>query len=134
MFPSVVQLNSLINILNTVLATQAKNILSNPTYSLFFPLRDPDNVVLCVLAADSEVDVALQIHFTLLQSFCCDSGISILRVSGVHRLQRLLEQALVTLDANRNQEDHRDLHCILVTVSSLGQSGFVKCYCCSWLN
>ncbi|XP_071772012.1 growth arrest and DNA damage-inducible protein GADD45 beta-like [Centroberyx gerrardi] len=72
---------------------------------------DPDSVVLCVLVADDEDDVALQIHFTLLQSFCCDSGITILRVSGVHRLQRLL----AGLDANRNQEEHEDLHCMLVT-------------------
>ncbi|XP_076604088.1 growth arrest and DNA damage-inducible protein GADD45 beta-like [Chaetodon auriga] len=72
---------------------------------------DPDSVVLCVLAADDADDVALQIHFTLLQSFCCDSGLSILRVSGVQRLQQLLGAA----DANRNQEEHRDLHCMLVT-------------------
>lgn len=84
-----------------------------PHFSSFlFPLRDPDSVVLCVLAADDENDVALQIHFTLLQSFCCDSGITILRVSGFQRLQRLLG----AVDANRNQEEHRDLHCMLVTV------------------
>lgn len=76
-------------------------------------LRDPDSVVLCVLAADDAADVALQIHFTLLQSFCCDSGLTILRVSGLRRLHQLLCAA----DANRNQEEHRDLHCMLVTVS-----------------
>ncbi|XP_017267234.1 growth arrest and DNA damage-inducible protein GADD45 beta-like [Kryptolebias marmoratus] len=72
---------------------------------------DPDSVVLCVLAADDESDVALQIHFTLLQSFCCDTGIDILRVAGVQRLQQLLGGA----DANRNQEESGDLHCMLVT-------------------
>ncbi|KAM6912601.1 growth arrest and DNA damage-inducible protein GADD45 beta-like [Xenentodon cancila] len=72
---------------------------------------DPDNVVLCVLAADNEDDVALQIHFTLLQSFCCDSGITILRVCGVQRLHQLLGAE----DANRNQEECGDLHCMLVT-------------------
>ncbi|XP_041827003.1 growth arrest and DNA damage-inducible protein GADD45 beta-like [Melanotaenia boesemani] len=72
---------------------------------------DPDSVVLCVLAADDEDDVALQIHFTLLQSFCCDSGITILRVSGVHRLHQILG----ALDPNSNQEECGDLHCMLVT-------------------
>uniref|UniRef100_A0A8C6UPC8 Growth arrest and DNA damage inducible beta n=1 Tax=Neogobius melanostomus TaxID=47308 RepID=A0A8C6UPC8_9GOBI len=74
---------------------------------------DPDSVVLCVLAADveEEDDVALQIHFTLLQAFCCDNGITILRVSGVKRLQQLLRAE----DANRNLEEHGDYHCILVT-------------------
>uniref|UniRef100_A0A672JF10 Growth arrest and DNA-damage-inducible, beta a n=1 Tax=Salarias fasciatus TaxID=181472 RepID=A0A672JF10_SALFA len=75
---------------------------------------DPDSVVLCVLAADDEDDVALQIHFTLLQSFCCDNGITILRVSGVQRLQQLLG----AVDANRNQEERGDLHCLLVTLNS----------------
>uniref|UniRef100_A0A3B5MGX9 Growth arrest and DNA-damage-inducible, beta b n=1 Tax=Xiphophorus couchianus TaxID=32473 RepID=A0A3B5MGX9_9TELE len=78
---------------------------------------DPDSVVLCVLAADDEEDVALQIHFTLLQSFCCDSGINILRVSGVQRLWQLLGG----VDANRNQEESGDLHCMLVTVGLLRQ-------------
>lgn len=77
--------------------------------------RDPDSVVLCVLAADDADDVALQIHFTLLQSFCCESGLTILRVSGLRRLQQLLASS----DDNRNQEEHRDLNCMLVTVSGL---------------
>ncbi|XP_061700831.1 growth arrest and DNA damage-inducible protein GADD45 beta-like [Syngnathoides biaculeatus] len=67
--------------------------------------KDPDSAVLCVLAADgNEADVALQIHFTLLQSFCRDSGITILRVSGVPRLRRLL-----------GGEGDGDIHCMLVT-------------------
>ncbi|KAM3870858.1 growth arrest and DNA damage-inducible protein GADD45 beta-like [Diretmus argenteus] len=79
-------------------------------------IADPDSAVLCVLAADDdEDDVALQIHFTLLQSFCCDNGIPILRVSGVHRLQRLLGQPHAALETNRNQEELGDLHCMLVT-------------------
>uniref|UniRef100_A0A8D0DHN0 Growth arrest and DNA damage inducible beta n=1 Tax=Sander lucioperca TaxID=283035 RepID=A0A8D0DHN0_SANLU len=79
----------------------------------FLP-RDPDSVVLCLLAADDgddADDVALQIHFTLLQSFCCDSGITILRVSGI----QCLKQLLGAVNANRNQEELRDLHCMLVT-------------------
>lgn len=73
---------------------------------------DPDSVVLCVLATDEEDvdDIALQIHFTLLQAFCCDNDINILRVSGVRRLAQLLEE---TEDSNGNEP--RDLHCILVT-------------------
>ncbi|XP_031696327.1 growth arrest and DNA damage-inducible protein GADD45 beta-like [Anarhichas minor] len=74
---------------------------------------DPDSVVLCVLATDEEDedDIALQIHFTLLQAFCCDNDINILRVSGVRRLSALLEDD--TGDGNGNEP--RDLHCILVT-------------------
>lgn len=77
--------------------------------------RDPDSVVLCILATDEEDedDIALQIHFTLLQAFCCDNDINILRVSGMRRLAQLLKED--TEDSNSNEP--RDLHCILVTVS-----------------
>lgn len=70
-------------------------------------------MVLCVLATDEEDedDIALQIHFTLLQAFCCDNDINILRVSGVRRLSALLE------DDTGTGNEPRDLHCILVTVS-----------------
>lgn len=72
-------------------------------------------MVLCVLATDEEDedDIALQIHFTLLQAFCCDNDVNILRLSGMRRLTQLLED-----DAGVRTEP-RDLHCILVTVSPL---------------
>lgn len=74
---------------------------------------DPDSVVLCVLATDEEDldDIALQIHFKLLQAFCCDNDINILRVSGLRRLAQVLDEE--TKDDNGNEP--RDLHCILVT-------------------
>lgn len=75
-------------------------------------------MVLCVLATDEEDDddIALQIHFTLLQAFCCDNDVNILRLSGMRRLTQLLED-----DAGVGTEP-RDLHCILVTVSSCSPS------------
>lgn len=80
------------------------------------PLRDPDSVVLCVLATDQEDegDIALQIHFTLLQAFCRDYDVNILRLSGTRRLTQLLEH-----DGTGTGTEPRDLHCILVTVSFL---------------
>ncbi|KAL2097908.1 hypothetical protein ACEWY4_007115 [Coilia grayii] len=74
---------------------------------------DPDNVVLCILATDEEDenDVALQIHFTLIQAFCCDFDINILRVSGMKRLAQVLGEPL----ADSNVSESKDLHCILVT-------------------
>lgn len=83
----------------------------------FVNYRDPDSVVLCVLATDEEDenDVALQIHFTLIQAFCCDIDINIVRVSGMRRLAQVLGEPL-SID-NNNANEPRDLHCILVTVS-----------------
>ncbi|OBS60314.1 hypothetical protein A6R68_08561 [Neotoma lepida] len=74
---------------------------------------DPDSVVLCLLAIDEEEedDIALQIHFTLIQSFCCDNDIDIVRVSGMQRLAQLLGEPAETLGTT----EARDLHCLLVT-------------------
>ncbi|XP_055717991.1 growth arrest and DNA damage-inducible protein GADD45 beta-like [Salvelinus fontinalis] len=72
---------------------------------------DPDSVVLCVLATDEDV-IPLQIHFTLIQAFCCDNDINILRVSGMGRLAQVLGEPS-TADSNGNEPN--DLHCILVT-------------------
>lgn len=79
---------------------------------------DPDNVVLCLLAADEDDDrdVALQIHFTLIQAFCCENDIDILRVSNPGRLAELL---LLGADAGgEGAAQPPDLHCVLVTVSN----------------
>lgn len=77
---------------------------------------DPDSVVLCILATDEEDegDIALQIHFTLIQAFCCDNDINILRVSGMQRLAEVLGET----NAESNGNEPKDLHCILVTVST----------------
>lgn len=73
--------------------------------------RDPDNVVLCLLATDEEdvKDVALQIHFTLIQAFCCENDINILRVNNMRRLAEIL-------GGLKQGGEPMDLHCILVTV------------------
>ncbi|XP_030583553.1 growth arrest and DNA damage-inducible protein GADD45 beta-like [Archocentrus centrarchus] len=96
-----------------LVAAHHHNCLTAGVYeSAKFLNENPDGAVLCVLAADEddEDDSALQIHFTLLQSFCYDNYLDILRVSGMRRLTQLLED---TNNTNGNQP--RDLHCILVT-------------------
>ncbi|CAG5861626.1 unnamed protein product [Menidia menidia] len=69
---------------------------------------DPDNVVLCLLATDDEEDVALQIHFTLIQAFCCENDINILRVGNMRRLAEILGGV-------KPGEDPMDMHCVLLT-------------------
>ncbi|XP_067884985.1 growth arrest and DNA damage-inducible protein GADD45 gamma-like isoform X1 [Heterodontus francisci] len=71
---------------------------------------DPDSVVLCLLATDEEDegDIALQIHFTLIQAFCCDNDINIVRVNDIQRLAEIVGSAA-------DNEEPRDMHCILVT-------------------
>lgn len=98
-----------------------------PLHSRVLPtaLSDPDNVVLCLLAADEDDDrdVALQIHFTLIQAFCCENDINILRVSNPGRLAELL---LLETDASPTTSEGAaqppDLHCVLVTVREKGSA------------
>lgn len=56
------------------------------------------------------MDVALQIHFTLIQAFCCENDINIMRVNNMHRLAEILGGV-------DGEDEPKDLHCILVTVS-----------------
>ncbi|KAK1790707.1 hypothetical protein P4O66_014568 [Electrophorus voltai] len=72
---------------------------------------DPDNVVLCILATDDEdvKDVALQIHFTLIQAFCCENDINILRVNTTRRLAEILG------GGGKQGGEQMDFHCVLVT-------------------
>ncbi|XP_047902089.1 growth arrest and DNA damage-inducible protein GADD45 gamma [Anser cygnoides] len=71
---------------------------------------DPDNVAFCVLAADEEDegDIALQIHFTLIQAFCCENDIDIVRVNDVTKLAAVV-------GASEEDGEPRDFHCILIT-------------------
>ncbi|KAF5903732.1 growth arrest and DNA damage-inducible protein GADD45 gamma-like, partial [Clarias magur] len=68
---------------------------------------DPDSVSFCVLAMDEEFecDIALQIHFTLIQAFCFDNDISIVRVSDVQRLGEIVGA----------KDQTEDCHCLLIT-------------------
>ncbi|KAI1900087.1 hypothetical protein AGOR_G00046420 [Albula goreensis] len=70
---------------------------------------DPDSVAFCVLATDEEYecDIALQIHFTLIQAFCFDNDINVVRVNDIERLADIL-------GADESGEP-KDAHCILVT-------------------
>ncbi|XP_075877093.1 growth arrest and DNA-damage-inducible, alpha, a [Nelusetta ayraudi] len=80
---------------------------------------DPDNVVMCILATDDEdvKDVALQIHFTLIQAFCCENDINILRVNNTRRLAEILSGGGGGggSDGQQSGGEPMDLHCLLVT-------------------
>ncbi|XP_053312777.1 growth arrest and DNA damage-inducible protein GADD45 gamma [Spea bombifrons] len=71
---------------------------------------DPDNVTFCILAADEfdEGDIALQIHFTLIQAFCCENDINIVRLNDTEKLAQILGY---TDDSG----EPKDLHCVLIT-------------------
>uniref|UniRef100_A0A8C5LHX2 Growth arrest and DNA damage-inducible protein GADD45 gamma n=1 Tax=Leptobrachium leishanense TaxID=445787 RepID=A0A8C5LHX2_9ANUR len=71
---------------------------------------DPDRVTFCILAADEidEGDIALQIHFTLIQAFCCENDINIVRLNDTDKLAEIL-------GSTDESGEPKDLHCSLVT-------------------
>uniref|UniRef100_A0A8C1ZNN0 Growth arrest and DNA damage inducible gamma n=1 Tax=Cyprinus carpio TaxID=7962 RepID=A0A8C1ZNN0_CYPCA len=78
---------------------------------------DPDRVSFCLLATDDfGCDIALQIHFTLIQAFCFDNDISIVRVNDLKRLNALV--------GTKGQLE--DAHCVLITVRTCSYLTF-KC-------
>uniref|UniRef100_A0A3B5LDZ5 Ribosomal protein eL8/eL30/eS12/Gadd45 domain-containing protein n=1 Tax=Xiphophorus couchianus TaxID=32473 RepID=A0A3B5LDZ5_9TELE len=86
--------------------------------------EDPDNVSFCVLATDEqfEWDVALQIHFTLIQSFCFDNDISIVRVSDTQRLAAIVG------------DEQEDAHCVFTVSASYANLPYkhVNISCCHY--
>uniref|UniRef100_A0A9J8D4L3 Growth arrest and DNA-damage-inducible, gamma b, tandem duplicate 1 n=1 Tax=Cyprinus carpio carpio TaxID=630221 RepID=A0A9J8D4L3_CYPCA len=92
-----------IKLFSTDLAVQVVLIIC---LSLYF--SDPDSVSFCVLAMDEvfECDIALQIHFTLIQAFCFDNDISIVSVNDMQRLSEIVGD---------NAEQFEDAHCVLIT-------------------
>ncbi|XP_013406170.1 growth arrest and DNA damage-inducible protein GADD45 gamma isoform X2 [Lingula anatina] len=52
--------------------------------------KNPDEVMLCVLADDNFQDVALRIHFTLLEAFCWENDIRVIKVDASSKLANLL--------------------------------------------
>ena len=62
-------------------------ILSDMLLLLF---RNPDSVMLCVLPVNNSDDIALDIHYTLIEAFCLENDISLLKVSCYQFLLLLL--------------------------------------------
>ncbi|XP_059268322.1 growth arrest and DNA damage-inducible protein GADD45 gamma isoform X1 [Mustela nigripes] len=94
-----------------LLSAQRQGCLTAGVYESAKVLNvDPDNVTFCVLAADAEDegDIALQIHFTLIQAFCCENDIDIVRVGDVQRLAAIV-------GAGDEAAAPGDLHCILIS-------------------
>ncbi|XP_040097960.1 growth arrest and DNA damage-inducible protein GADD45 gamma [Oryx dammah] len=94
-----------------LLSAQRQGCLTAGVYESAKVLNvDPDNVTFCVLAADEEDegDIALQIHFTLIQAFCCENDIDIVRVGDVQRLAAIV-------GTGDESGGPGDLHCILIS-------------------
>jgi growth arrest and DNA-damage-inducible protein len=77
--------------------------------------KSPDSVMMCILPEDSSSDVTLHIHFTLIEAFCWENDIRIIKVDSVDKLRKLL-----SVDKDDEMTDPRwpptslDYNCVLI--------------------
>ncbi|XP_013406087.1 growth arrest and DNA damage-inducible protein GADD45 alpha-like [Lingula anatina] len=77
-----------------------------------------DHVMLCILAADTLDDLELSIHFTLLEAYCWENDIRVIKVDSATKLWRLLFDDNLPANANNYvagcSDDLRALDCVLI--------------------
>lgn len=54
---------------------------------------NPDGIMLCILPENSASDVTLHIHLTLIEAFCWENDIRVIKVDSVEKLAKLFEVA-----------------------------------------
>lgn len=87
---------------------------------------DPDDVMLCVLPSYSGAEATLHIHLTLIEAFCLEVGIQVVKVDDVESLRKLLSSKFErsisrrsededdTEDAYEDDVERMDYNCLLV--------------------
>eukprot|EP00918_Siedleckia_nematoides_P083680 GHVU01183436.1.p1 GENE.GHVU01183436.1~~GHVU01183436.1.p1 ORF type:complete len:149 (-),score=19.93 GHVU01183436.1:1511-1957(-) len=81
---------------------------------------NPEEVMLCILPSGEEKDITLHIHFTLIEAFCWENSISLLKVDSATKLAKLLADSNNgSLPANdnyiaANRVARTDFNCVLV--------------------
>ncbi|KAL5016806.1 hypothetical protein ScPMuIL_006395 [Solemya velum] len=67
--------------------------------------RNPENIMVCVLPEVETIDVTVQIEHTLIQAYCREKGIKVLRVDSLKKINAIL-------DNDKNL--FKDFSCVLV--------------------
>ena len=93
---------------------------------LFAFYSDPSEVMLCILPDVVTGDVSLHIHVTLLEAFCFENDIRILKVNDTSKLQLALARKASKMAAagatdhmTLPQYSEEDCTCLLVEVRSV---------------
>lgn len=73
---------------------------------------NPESIILCVLPDDKCDDVAMHIHFTLIEAFCLENDILVLKVDSAAKLEKVYDSVKVRHDADGNWPS--DFNCMLV--------------------
>ncbi|XP_064624720.1 growth arrest and DNA damage-inducible protein GADD45 alpha-like [Lineus longissimus] len=76
----------------------------------------PENIMLCVMAAEDVSDVTKQIHLTLMEALCWENEVRLLKVDSSTKLAKLIGDVKPIIDNNGNQRTFKsdDLKCLLI--------------------
>lgn len=77
--------------------------------------KSPDSVMLCILPEDASSDVALHIHLTLIEAFCWENDIRVVKVDSVEKIEKLLKETAADLeDDDFTSWPSADYNCLLI--------------------
>lgn len=76
---------------------------------------NPEGVMLCILPDNVSVDVTMHIHFTLIQAFCWENDVRLVKVDSSDKLAKVLGGVTTSVTVNDNERSGRgDFNCVLV--------------------
>ena len=75
----------------------------NLMYFLFSIFREPDNVMMCILREGDRNDISVKIQHTLIEAYCWENDIRVLKVSPEDKLDVMLANEL---NLNRSKEEN----------------------------
>ena len=96
---------------------------------------NPCNVMLCILPENVSKDITLKIHSTLIQAFCWENEIAIIKVDDSKKIGKLLTKEpsfskMESMDRiavdNALAQRSRDFNCILVHTPTQGSTSEEK--------
>ncbi|CAH1774861.1 unnamed protein product [Owenia fusiformis] len=83
---------------------------------------NPDNIMMCLLPSSSDDDdVTMHIHFTLIEAFCWENDIRLMRVDSAEKLSKILGK---TKNDNERPTRTEDFNCVLVEYPTSETSEF----------
>lgn len=87
--------------------------------------RKPESIILCVLPDDKCDDVTMQIHFSLIEAFCLENDILVIKVDSAAKLEKLYRTVRLCRDDDGNWPS--DFNCMIVEDLANGLSEAEAC-------
>jgi len=101
---------------DTLLSAQRQGRLTCGVYESAKLLQtDPCGVMLCILPVNMERDITLQMQYTLIQAYCWENDIGVIKVDSSIKLNKLLSGSYGRPKSeDEHSESITDVNCVLV--------------------